>query len=334
MRMRRTVANGLVWLMLAGLGCAGPAVADSWVGVGDVVARAGFTLREEGTRRLVGQSRFSRFVLELYSRRMVFNGIEIYLNASPQKRGGRWVISTADAEGVLTPLVYPSRVLGKVGHRIVVLDPGHGGDDPGAPGPGGTQEKKLALDIAKRVRTRLQKAGVVVYMTRDRDRTTALDERVQRAAKWGADLFVSIHLNSSANRSVSGVETYLYPAAGFPSTCDAENGSARSRRSGAVTANRWDAANLALAHYLHKGLLSCVRAEDRGIRRARYFVIRNTACPSVLVECGFLSNRQEGSRLLTEAGREDIAEGLARGILTYTTRVREAHPAAPVTKLR
>jgi N-acetylmuramoyl-L-alanine amidase len=204
----------------------------------------------------------------------------------------------------------------------VLLDPGHGGDDAGAPGPGRVTEKKLNLDIAKRVRDRLADTGLRVLMTRDRDRTADLADRQRRAAQWNADLFVSIHLNSSADRNVHGTETYVVPAAGFPSTAQAD--AARKSEAAGVPGNQFNAANLVLAYYLQKGLLTCTQSEDRGIKRARFYVIRNAPCPAALVECGFLSHREEGARLLNDAYRDRVAEGIARGIMTYVSRAREA----------
>jgi len=135
---------------------------------------------------------------------------------------------------------------------------------------------------------------------------------------------VSIHLNASRDHAISGIETYIVPAPGYPTTAEAEQHQWFSRTR-SCPSNRFDGANSVLAQYLQKGVLAHTGALDRGIRRARFYVIRNSSCPASLVECGFLTNSREMAKLSDASYRDRIAEGIARGILTYLSRVRTQH---------
>ncbi len=174
--------------------------------------------------------------------------------------------------------------------RIVVLvDPGHGGKDPGAIGLGGLQEKNVILPIAQQVAALLEEQGVQAVMTRDSDYFIGLGPRVAKADGLNADLFVSIHANSMpANRTdISGLETYYY-----------ESG----RR---------------LAWTIHNTVLRRMNIRDRRVRRARFYVLRKSSMPSVLVEVGFVTGREDAPRLASSAYRDQMAAAIASGILQY-----------------
>jgi N-acetylmuramoyl-L-alanine amidase len=300
--------------------------AQAWLfrglGLTEYLAPYGFGPPSEHGRNAVYRSRATTLIVESGSRRVTVNGVTIYLNQAIEKRNGDWAISPVDAADTLGALLRPSWALRKVSAALVMLDPGHGGADPGASTAGGLQEKRLTLDVATRVRRRLRENGVSVLTTRERDRAVDLDERCFRAAQLGANVFVSIHFNASRDRNIAGVETFIVPAAGYPATSEIE-GRRAGNRGGACPGNRFDGANAVLAEFLQRGLLSQTGAPDRGIRRARYYVIRNAPCPAALVECGFLSNPGEVKRVQEAAYRDRLAEGIARGVLTYLSRVRE-----------
>jgi N-acetylmuramoyl-L-alanine amidase len=298
------------------------AVVFRGLSLNDMMSTYGFGPPSEYGRNAVYRNRLSTIVVEAGNRRVVLNGMAIYLNRSIGKVPGGWLIAPVDAADTLGAILFPARALRKVGCATVVLDPGHGGADPGTTGVGGMREKVLTLDIARRVRTKLRECQLSVWLTRDRDDTMTLDERCWRGRKLGADVFVSIHFNASRSGAIAGVETYIVPAAGYPTTADVERQRAGTRVA-PCPGNQFDGANAVLAHFLHKGLLSQTRADDRGIRRARFYVIRNAGSPAALVECGFVSNSREAARIADGAYRDRIAEGIARGILTYLNRVRE-----------
>ncbi|NJN04002.1 MAG: N-acetylmuramoyl-L-alanine amidase [Leptolyngbyaceae cyanobacterium SL_1_1] len=183
----------------------------------------------------------------------------------------------------VTPPVQNSRV-------VITIDPGHGGRDPGAVGRGGLQEKQVIFPISLRVRELLEQNGVSVVLTREQDVTLDLEPRVQIAERANADLFVSIHANaiSLSRPEVNGTETYYYSDAG-----------------------------LRLARIMHANMLSAGGLNDRGVRQARFYVIRNTSMPAVLLEVGFVTGARDAPLLADPTWREQMAQGIANGILEY-----------------
>lgn len=316
------------WLSTA---VAQPSPPAGWVRLDYLAARHGLAARTEGARRWTAVNRSFRVELEEKSRRMVFNGAVFYLNGDIRRSGATWLITAADANSVLLPLLTPSASLVAVGHRVVVLDPGHGGDDPGAPGPDRNPEKRITLDIARRVRAKLKDTGIEVWLTRESDHVLPLESRVYFAKKVRADFMVSIHFNSSGNRAVSGLETYVIPSPGYSATTAVGSSRQPPRPVSVSAGSRFGAMNTILAWYLQKGLVSSVGTDDRGVRQANFFVLRNAPCPAALVECGYLSNGPEGSRILTDAHRDRIANGIARGIMTYVSRARENKAPRPIS---
>jgi N-acetylmuramoyl-L-alanine amidase len=179
------------------------------------------------------------------------------------------------------------------GGIVVVIDPGHGGQDSGAVGVGGLQEKRPILSIALEVASLLEKQGVDAVLTRSDDRFVDLAPRVALAERVNANAFVSIHANSiSLSRpDINGLETYR----------------ARSGSSG----------GLRLAQLIHNSILRSVNMRDRGVRSAGFYVLRNTSMPAVLVEVGFVTGREDAARLASPTGRRLLAQAIAQGILQY-----------------
>ncbi|MEI8122846.1 MAG: N-acetylmuramoyl-L-alanine amidase, partial [bacterium] len=190
------------------------------LGLNEVMASYGFGSPAEYGKSAVYRSRSATVIFEAGSRRVVVNGLSVYLNQSVLKGSGNWVISPVDAVDTIGAMLLPSRALRKASAAVIVLDPGHGGTDPGASNGSGREEKRFTLDIAKRVRVRLRQNQMNVMMTRDRDVAMTLDERCWRGDRYGGDVFVSIHLNSSRDRAISGIETYIMPAPGYPTTAE------------------------------------------------------------------------------------------------------------------
>ncbi|MDZ8137688.1 MAG: N-acetylmuramoyl-L-alanine amidase [Nostoc sp. DedQUE04] len=189
------------------------------------------------------------------------------------------------------PLIQPQRRVTN-GRVVVIIDPGHGGKDSGALGIGGAREKDVILPIGKRLGEILQQNGVQVIMTRDSDYFVTLPGRVQLAERANADVFVSIHANSAgASRpDVNGLETYYYDS------------------------------GLGLARIVHSSILQSLNVRDRGVRRARFYVLRKSSMPSILVETGYMTGRQDMARLRTSAYQNQMAEAIARGVLQYLKR--------------
>jgi N-acetylmuramoyl-L-alanine amidase len=198
-----------------------------------------------------------------------------------------------------------------------VIDAGHGGQDTGCSGPRGAMEKTIALDVAQRLRSYLMKAGFQVYMTRESDRFIELEDRAERAKRWGADIFVSIHLNSAGSSDANGSETYSMTAAGQSSTSGGKGEAAEA-------GNRFDAMNSSLAYNIQRSIIAQAKTADRGVKKARFVVLKHATCPAVLIETGFVTNKREEARFMTDEFREQLALGIARGIHGYASLVRMA----------
>ncbi|MBU1694532.1 MAG: N-acetylmuramoyl-L-alanine amidase [Verrucomicrobia bacterium] len=297
---------------------------ERYVTLRDFASAYGFSLHGPSNRIIELGSQWTRIRFETNSRQVRYNGLLLWLHAPVVTVQKHWAITEADARKVLEPLLRKNALLRPQRARVVVLDPGHGGQDRGARGKRGVEEKGIVLDIAKRARTHLANAGLKVYLTRDTDRFIELEDRAARAAAWGADLFVSIHLNAAAASSARGIETYVLAVPGYPPTAAAA-GSKLERL--VFPGNRNDSINTILGYYLHKALMDKIGGTDRGLRRARFVVLKRSTRPAVLVECGFLSNGTEESLMLNALHREALALAIAKGILDYASAIRAAQAA-------
>jgi N-acetylmuramoyl-L-alanine amidase len=175
------------------------------------------------------------------------------------------------------------------GRYVVMVDPGHGGPDVGAVGIGGLREKDITTDISRQVASLLERQGIQAVLTRPDDRDLDLEPRVQYAKQLNATIFVSIHANaiSMSRPDINGLETYYY--------------SSGER----------------LARVVHRNILQGTGVRDRGVRTARFYVLRRTTMPAILVETGFVTGQEDAARLSTANYRTLMAESITRGILEY-----------------
>jgi len=226
-----------------------------------------------------------------------------------------------------------------LGVGTIVIDAGHGGKDPGALSPGGAREKDIVLDIAKRLRTILQKRlKFKVITTRNRDRFIPLEERTVIANTKKADLFISIHANASRNRKVHGVSTYFLNlstdqqamelAAMENSTSTKNIGQLQSILNDLMQNSKIKESSR-LAGCVQKSLVGRLRksyskVNDLGVKQAPFYVLIGAQMPSILVEVSFISNKMESQRLATSAYRQKIAEGLADGVQKYISKIKLA----------
>ncbi len=291
-----------------------------YVALKDLAAMYGLPMTMPGGKAILIRGQYTSLQFAADGRESVLNGSKVWLHAPVVKVRGDWSISDADAQYVVDPLVRPSAYLRSRGTRTVVLDAGHGGKDPGTMGRTGLKEKDLALDIALRVKAHLAAAGVRVVMTRDGDRFWELEDRPYLAARGGGDVFLGLHMNAAASRAVRGIETYVTAVEAYPPTAESKLGG----KYPAVPNNQFNHSNTALGHQIHRALVGITRAEDRGLKHARFVVLRNSAMPAALVECGFLSNPQEEQKLSTPSYRETVAQGIAQGVLNYLALVNRA----------
>lgn len=217
----------------------------------------------------------------------------------------------------------------------VVIDPGHGGKDPGTVGANGLQEKDVVLDVAKRVQKLLgRREQIEPLLTRSDDQFISLEERTLFAQQREADLFISIHANSSPRRTAKGLEVYVL---GRASDADADATAARENDQpgqaqpdinaliqsmlGDLSSSRQEEQSLELADTLRRSVIQGVEGRyhlvDLGIKRAPFYVLLNAGVPSILSELAFLSNPDDAARLRQSEFRQMIAEALATGIAKY-----------------
>lgn len=255
-------------------------------------------------------------------------GVRVWLGQSVVADKGNLFVSKRDLEKSISPILAPQAVsIPKL--RTIVLDPGHGGKDPGNMNTRlGINEKTMTLDVVRRLKSILEEKGYKVFVTRTRDSFIELDDRPGYANRMKADLFVSVHFNGAKSASVSGIETYCLTPAGQYSTNDARSSGDTGEQSG----NRNDRWNILLGYYMQKTLVDRLDAEDRGVRRARFAVLRDLNCPGVLVECGFMNNPGEAAKIAKPLHRESIAQGISDAIALYHSRLYKLSQSAAAKK--
>ncbi len=247
-------------------------------------------------------------------REAVLNGVKVHLSHAP----GCWqenhlMLSETDFRLLLEPLLRP-RSLQAPPVRRIVLDPGHGGKDNGTRGKNHL-EKTITLQVARLAARELRQAGFHVSLTREGDGNLTLPQRSQIAARQKGDLFVSLHANYVEKGQASGIETFTLAPSGTASTYS------KSAGPKAALGNRFDLLNARLAYDLQKSLLAATGAPDRGIKRARFAVLREAPCPAVLIEMGFMSNPDEERLLASPAYQSKLARGIRDGIVTYSNLI-------------
>jgi len=245
------------------------------------------------------------------------NGVRFFCNFPLVAREDENLISALDVAKIIEPVLRPNKISGAKEIDTVVLDPGHGGDDSGTSGPWGS-EKNYTLDVALTAREHLLRAGFKVELTRSGDEAVSLEQRVAFANKFPNAVLVSIHFNSASG--ASGVESFALAPAGV-----ASNASTEDHPSSADTqwyqGNAQDAANIALAAAVHASILSRVSVFDRGVRHARFHVLRDVKIPAVLVEAGFLNDPVEGAHIATASYRQQLGLAVAAAVTSYNRAV-------------
>jgi N-acetylmuramoyl-L-alanine amidase len=271
-------------------------------------------------KKIVMKNKWNTLEVETNSRRAWINGVMIWLHHPCRKSGSSWAIPEVDFKKGIDPIMRSYAYVPSKAPSVVVLDPGHGGKDTGAIGQRKVYEKKAVLSIANRVKGHLEAKKIKVRMTRTTDTYPTLQGRCDFAAKAGADLFVSIHADSAADSSAHGIETFVMTAAGY----DSSNYYGQAGNKSTGKGNQYDAANAVLGFSIQSNLLKKAKRSDRGLRRARFAVLKNAPCPAALVECGFLSNPEEEALMIDANYREACARGISNGIIGYITLVNRA----------
>ena len=245
------------------------------------------------------------------------NGVRFYTLFPLEMQNGENLISAVDVGKIVEPVLRPSRIKNAQKVETVVLDAGHGGTDIGAANRWGT-EKAFALDVALIARTQLQRAGFTVEMTRSNDAGLSLEERVEFANRFTNAVFVSIHFNTGTGGA--GVESYALAPEGVASTA-AGGHHASTADAQPDNGNAQDGQNVALTAAVHASVLSRLSAYDRGVRHARFKVLRHIKIPAVLLEGGFLNDPAEGQRIATAQYRQQLGTAIALGVQNYNAAV-------------
>src|SRR5437016_13087062 len=250
------------------------------------------------------------------SRETMINGVRSWSWFPVIEQDGKFLVSRTGVAKTIEPLVRPHRVPNVGNIQTVVLDPGHGGSDKGQVSRHGC-EKDFALDVARKVRPLLQAKGARVIMTREGDYFVPLEVRAKIANAARNAIFVSIHFNASNDDpNATGFEIFSFTPRGAPSTSDtALTSSSFNMQPGSGV----DAQSMALSACIYHSLLGHIPEYDRGIKRARFAVLRLTKVPAVLIEGGFLTERGESSLISNKDWRAKLAAAIGVGIENYRT---------------
>src|SRR5437764_5572162 len=265
------------------------------------------------------------------SREAMINGARSWLCFPVVELNGKSLVSRTDVAKTIEPLVRPHRVpdVGKV--QTVVLDPGHGGHDKGQVSRYGA-EKDFALDVARKLRPILQAKGLRVIMTREGDYFVPLEVRAKIANSARNSIFVSIHFNATNDDpNATGFEIFSFTPRGAPSTSDGNvTASAVNMQPGSSV----DAQSMALSACIYHSLLGHLPEYDRGIKRARFAVLRLTKVPAVLIEGGFLTERGESKLISNKDWRAKLAGAIGMGIENYQALPIKKQPPTLVADYR
>lgn len=281
-------------------------------GFGGGVQRSGnaFLLKTTG-RSLRGEANSVEFFI---------NGLKFNLSYPVAEHDGQLCVSRMDLTKVIEPVLRPSRIKNAEKINTIVLDAGHGGHDNGALSAYG-MEKSYALDVVVRTQYLLKAAGFNVVMTRSADVFIPLEERVRIANRYHNALFISVHFNSGG--AGTGLETYTLAPRGVPSMMA---DGPRISDLDALPGHVCDAQNMALATATHAALVVRSQMYDRGIKRARFVVIRDITIPGVLIEGGFMSNTTDARMIASSTYRQTMASCIVQAVQNYRRAVGAIAP--------
>ena len=260
-------------------------------------------------------SKWSRLDFEVDKRDIKLNGIRVFLGYPVALNGLDLYISELDYKHNVIPILTPQKIPNVPKLYHIVIDPGHGGKDPGSVNNTlKMKEKTLAFDIAIRLKKILEEQNYRVTLTRKSDKFIELDKRPAIANALKADLFISIHLNSHKSNKVQGLETYVFTPHNQPSTGRKTLHSSDRRYNPSNRQNAW---NTLVGYYVQRELIRELPTPDRGLKRARFIFLKELNCPGLIVEGGFISNAIESRNLGAANYRQRIAQAVADGLMRY-----------------
>jgi N-acetylmuramoyl-L-alanine amidase len=288
----------------------------------------GFDSIKSGGNEIILENKKVIMKLRLGGQECLMNGVKFVFSYKVEEHGGRGWISRIDLSKLVDPVLRPNYIANAGDFRTVIIDPGHGGKDPGATNALGT-EASYNLQVSQSLKKLLAERGYKVLMTRESNRYLTLQERVDFANRVKENaIFISIHHNSGGS-SARGLETFTLSPIGVAHYGRGLNSSDFQMRAG----NGHDSANVALATAVHGTILRTLTPKDkpcytldRGIKRARFSVLTGVKHPSILVECGFLSHPYEARLVHTESYRNTVAKGIAAAVIKYRGAVSKPAP--------
>ena len=273
-------------------------------------------------RMFVGDSRAS---LELNGnpREITVNGVKQWLSFPVIMRDNQALVSRFDLAKTIDPALRPTMISNLRPFHTVVIDAGHGGQDMGASSISG-YEKAYTLDVIADLKKTLEAKGLKVILTRGNDTYFSLEQRAQIANDTADAIFLSVHFNSETNGNVAnGFEVYAMTPRGAASTGDFMVTADQFKP---MAGNEFDDASLALANSVQHSLLGQMPEGDRGVRRARFAVLRLTHTPAILVEGGFLTNGPDGRKINDPAWRQKLSAAIADGVASFQELSEHRHP--------
>jgi len=274
------------------------------------------------TKQLILDNGKHQVEFTLGSRIAVIDGVNQWLGFPVTAEGDKLIISRLDLSKAIEPSLRPELIPGLNPVDTVVLDPGHGGHDKGAVCIFGN-EKDFALDVCFRARKLLEAQGIKVLMTRTDDTFIPLEQRPIVANATPNSIFVAVHFNDAGNPDASGFEIYSITPRGEPSTSD---NTLALHDLAPEPGNVTDVPSLALSESIYHSLLGNIPQVDRGVKHARFEVIRLAQVPAVLIEGGFVSSSAEARQIATPAYRQELAEAIVNGIVGFKTLAEHKIP--------
>jgi N-acetylmuramoyl-L-alanine amidase len=254
------------------------------------------------------------------------NGVNVWLCKPITLEDGQVCISSLDLNTSIEPILFPQTNQVHATIQTICLDPGHGRQDNGGVF-GRYVEKQYTLPLAVELARQLEAAGFKVILTRTNDTFVELEDRPALANRQKADLFISLHFNIGPPGEAEGVEVYCLTPAKASSTNTGRWGhigeiSEWGVSTGLLSGNRCDNWNVLLAYQLQKSLVKNLSAEDRGVRRARFAVLRTAEMPAVLIEGGFLTDSVEQKKIAEPKYRDQLAAAIVQGVLVYQHAIK------------
>lgn len=264
-------------------------------------------------------SKFSRMTFSVNSRSIGLNGTTVCLGHPIVEYKGMLYLAKRDYFKTIRPILYPQHNGTPKKLFNIFIDAGHGGKDRGAMNKRyKLTEKAVNLDIALRLGRELKKNGYNVSYSRTNDTFLDLPDRPALANKRRADLFLSIHCNA-ASPSISGVETFALTPRAMPSTTSSKLTNGDYTKYNGHANDEW---NQMLSYYIQRALHTATRSNDRGVKRARFAVLKDAQMPASLIECGFISNNDECRKLMSAEYRQFLARTIANAVMNYHNTLR------------